>query len=366
MDMDLDSPFSPAVIARLQDLASTSYLHSAFINNYPRPSETHLDTVASAESQHQTSVAQDIKTLNDLIKKQEDGIRALRSQIEALQKQEDATPQKIAVAKVNALKHGSERHFEELPWLPEEESGINTLLAVRSVLKVIEESRKEVTETERRVEDMKNVVRREQAWVGTAQEMEKELQRKIIELEKADRLNEGETQRDKRKLAEYEKSRKEMANMSARLAKELGKFVKDRLGVMIAVEEAGGPVVGSELDMDALREYLNVEAGSTGRKNKATKIRERGQKRLDEIWGGSGNEEGGSISPEKKAGEELLALIEAMLNKLLEDDPHAYTKLTRDSAASRFLVRSFVATLHPKDAMRIRLLDFASKIESGR
>lgn len=51
---------------------------------------------------------------------------------------------------------------------------------------------------------------------------------------------------------------------------------------------------------------------------------------------------------------------------MLEDEPHAYTALSRDSAASRFLVRSFVATLHPRDAMKIRLLDFAGRIEGGR
>ncbi|KAJ6261069.1 hypothetical protein Dda_3734 [Drechslerella dactyloides] len=364
--MDSDFPFSPAVIARLQDLSSTPFLRTALINNYPRPTETHLDTVAAAEAQHQSSVTEDVKTLDELIKKQEAAIRGLQAQIDALHTRDDATPQKIDAARKHALKDGSERFFAELPWLPEEESGLNTLLAVRSVLRVIEESRKEITETERRVEEAKQTLRREQGWVATAQELEKELKRRAAELEKLSRVNMSQDARDKRKLTEYEKTRKDMISMSAKLAKDLAKFVRERLGVMLAVEEAGGPVVGSELDLQNLRQYLEVDDGSTGRRNKAAKARERGQRRLDEIWGGGnadGEETGESADPENKAGEELLELIETMLNKMLEDNTHAYTKLSRDSAASRFLVRSFAASLHPKDAIKIRLLDFGGRIK---
>ncbi|KAF3907767.1 hypothetical protein AA313_de0210155 [Arthrobotrys entomopaga] len=364
-DRHYESSISFATIARLQDLAITSFQQPAHINtNYP-VTETHLDTAAAAEVGHHESVGKDIQTLDELIKKQEDAIRELKSELEMLHNRKDVTPQKIEVAKVNGLKNGSEKYFVELPWLPEEESGVNTLLAVRGVLEVIEESRKRRSDTEKRVEEMKKVVRREQGWVATAQEVQEELKKKIGELEKLDRVNENDAKRDKRRIAEYEQSRKEMEKTGDILMRELGKFIKSRLGVMIAVEEAGGPVVGSELDVEKLKQYLEVEAGSTGRRNKAAKARERGQKRLDEIWGG-GDEDGGSLDPERRAGEELLELVEAMMNTMLEDDPHSYTKLTRESAASRFLVRSFVATLHPKDAMRIRLLDFAGKIDGGR
>ncbi|KAK6539660.1 hypothetical protein TWF694_009865 [Orbilia ellipsospora] len=364
-DVDYGSSLSFATIARLQDLAILSYQQPAHINsNYP-VTETHLDTAAAAQTNHHVSVERDINTLDELIKKQEDAIRELKSELEMLHKRDDVTPPKIEVAKVNGLKNGSEKYFLESPWLPEEESGLNTLLAVRGVLRVIEESRKRRSDAERRVEEMKKVIQREQGWIATAQEMEEELKRRIGELEKVDGVNESDAKRDKRKIAEFEKSRRDMEKMGDILMRELGKFIKSRLGVMIAVEEAGGPVVGSELDVEKLKQYLDVEAGSTGRKNKAAKARERGQKRLDEIWGG-GDEDGGSLDPEKRAGDELLDLVEAMMNTMLEDDSHGYTKLTRESAASRFLVRSFVATLHPKDAMRIRLLDFAGKIEGGR
>ncbi|RVD88751.1 uncharacterized protein DFL_002924 [Arthrobotrys flagrans] len=364
--MDYDSPVSPAVVARLQALTRTSFLHASSINNYPRPDQSAQDTVDSAEDQHRKTVRQDIRTLDELIKKQEDAIRGLESQIERLHKREEATPQKIAVAKAMALKDGSKSYFDELPWLPDDDSGVNTLLTLRSVLKVIEANRKGVTDAERKIEEAKKTVRREQGWVATAQEMEKELDRKIYELEGIDRLPEPTKRRERKQIEAYEKETKEMTRMSARLTKELQKFVKERLGAAIAVEEAGGPVIGSKLNVVELKHYLEIEGeeGKTGGRTKAAKAKERGQKRLDEIWG-TRDEEGVTISSDEKAAGELLELVETLVNSMLNDDPHAYTRLTRESAASRYLVRSFVATLHPKDALRIRLLDFGGKIDGA-
>ncbi|KAK6351400.1 hypothetical protein TWF718_004560 [Orbilia javanica] len=364
--MDYDSPVPLAVIARLQALTHTSYLRASSINNYPKPDQTAQDTVKSAEEQHRKTVRHDIKALDELIKKQEDAIRGLKSQIERLHKREEVTPQKIALAKTIALKDGSETYFDELPWLPEDDSAINTLLTLRSVLKVIEANRKGVMDGERKVEEMKKAVRREQGWVATAQEIENELERKIYELEGINRLPEPTKRRERKQIEAYENETKDMARVSARLTKELRKFVKDRLGAAIAVEEAGGPVTGSKLNVVELRDYLDIEGGDgkPGRRTKAVKAKERGQKRLDEIWG-SRDEEGVTVSPEEKAGEELLELIEKLVNTMLNEDPHAYTSLTRESAASRYLVRSFVATLHPKDALRIRLIDFGGKIDAA-
>ncbi|EGX47556.1 hypothetical protein AOL_s00083g64 [Orbilia oligospora ATCC 24927] len=363
--MDYEFPVSRAVVARLQTLTYTSYLHASSINNYPKPDQSAQDTVASAEDQHRKTVRQDTRALDQLIRKQEDAIRGLKSQIERLHKREEATREKITLAKTIALKDGSQSYFNELPWLPDDDSGTNTLLTLRNVLKVIEANRKGVTDTERKIEEMKKMVRRERGWVATAQEIEKELDRKIYELEGIDRLPEPSKRREKKEIEAYEKEVNEMRRTSARLTKELQKFVKEKLGAAIAVEEAGGPVIGSKINVSELKNYLDIEAeaGKTGRRTKAVKAKERGQKRLDEIWG---DDEGVTISPEEKAGEELLELIEKLVNTMLNDDPHAYTKLTRESAASRYLVRSFVATLHPKDAMRIRLIDFGGKIDAGR
>jgi hypothetical protein len=43
--------------------------------------------------------------------------------------------------------------------------------------------------------------------------------------------------------------------------------------------------------------------------------------------------------------------------------PSPYVDLQRDSAAARFLVRAKVAQFHPRDAGRIRLIDFGRQLD---
>jgi len=59
-------------------------------------------------------------------------------------------------------------------------------------------------------------------------------------------------------------------------------------------------------------------------------------------------------------------LTELLLNGLVQaqgSGPGSYVKLSRESAAARFLVRSKVAQFHPTDATRIRLVDFGGDID---
>lgn len=51
------------------------------------------------------------------------------------------------------------------------------------------------------------------------------------------------------------------------------------------------------------------------------------------------------------------------MNASLEVSP--YIELKKDSAAVRFLVRAKVAVFHPKDARKLKLVDFGSNVEDG-
>lgn len=51
------------------------------------------------------------------------------------------------------------------------------------------------------------------------------------------------------------------------------------------------------------------------------------------------------------------------MNASLENSP--YIELKRDSAIARFLVRAKVACFHPKDARRLKLVDFGTSVEDG-
>ena len=56
-------------------------------------------------------------------------------------------------------------------------------------------------------------------------------------------------------------------------------------------------------------------------------------------------------------------LTEDLLNIAVEEGTLAYVTMQRDAAAARFLVRAKVAQFHPKDAQRLRLIDFGQEID---
>ena len=156
---------------------------------------------------------------------------------------------------------------------------------------------------------------------------------------------------------------------TGKLVKVFNGFIDEHLAPMLAAEELGGPIVGESLDID---EDM-LEGGFTS-KGKAKRSQDgvsedKRQRRIDEIWGPRPEESGKTKEPwdeKRAAAAEMRELTEQLLNSLVEADrsgPGAYVELERESAAARFLVRSKVAQFHPKEARKLRLIDFGRDIE---
>ncbi len=67
----------------------------------------------------------------------------------------------------------------------------------------------------------------------------------------------------------------------------------------------------------------------------------------------------------RAAAADIRELTEELLNSLVDaggNGPGTYVELKRETAAARFLVRSKVAQFHPKDARKLRLVDFGGEI----
>ncbi|KHN95353.1 uncharacterized protein MAM_06857 [Metarhizium album ARSEF 1941] len=166
----------------------------------------------------------------------------------------------------------------------------------------------------------------------------------------------------------YDRERKQ-------LMRALLDFIDNQLAPMLAAEELGGPVVGdiTEVDPDELAAGFNAQG-----KPKRPKAGEgdKRQRRIDEIWGAAaGRTSGGGggrgrVDGEEEiqaAGREMRELTEELSNRLVQakgDNSASYVVLERESAAARFLVRSKVAQFHPKDANRLRLIDFGRDLEN--
>jgi len=179
------------------------------------------------------------------------------------------------------------------------------------------------------------------------------------------------------RLHELRQKKKHYNTETSRFLKALNKFIDEHLGAMLAAEELGGPVVGDMMDIDTDDLSAGFNAQGKLKKTKANPDGDMRQRRIDDIWGaadsqeqeqqhmqrGKTNRDADEVSA---AGAEMRELTELLLNSLMDsagDSSGAYVRISRETAAARFLVRSKVAQFHPKDATRLRLVDFGRDLE---
>jgi hypothetical protein len=173
-----------------------------------------------------------------------------------------------------------------------------------------------------------------------------------------------------RELIGANKAQKEKCDTDMQhLGEAMNDFINDYLAAMIAAEELGGPVVGDMFDVedDTLAAgFTKKGRAKSSKKPVSDKTR---QRRIDQIWGnnadtGAGADEEEPLTEAESADAEMRLLIENLFATLAgAGGGKAYFQLERDSAASRFLVRAKIAQFHPKDAKKLRLIDFGRELD---
>jgi hypothetical protein len=170
-----------------------------------------------------------------------------------------------------------------------------------------------------------------------------------------------------KELVAAKRAQKEEYNERAKyLGEALNDFINDYLSAMLAAEELGGPVTGDMLDV----EHDTLAAGFTKKgkakpANKPVPDKTR-QRRIDQIWGNQTTldaDEEDPLTEAEAADAEMRQLVEDLFTQLMGHGGTMYTTLQRDSAASRFLVRANIAQFHPKDAKKLRLIDFGKELD---
>ena len=257
------------------------------------------------------------------------------------------------------------------PILPSAESPLPALLAVRSTLNLIEQSKKTIREAKQDFSKAQSKFRREDQCLKDAQHLSSALETRIqaLRLEQeeqskktVDEIAMGLMQDQQQRKAHYAKELR-------LLVKGFNRFVNEHLAVMLAAEELGGPVVGDNLDLDedALKAGFTHQGKAKKPATDSSKSEMKRRRRNDEIWGGNneGSEQDGVPKSEKEAAAaNFRSVTERLLNAAAGDEgSDPYIKIARESSAVRFLVRSKVATFHPEDARRIRLRDVAVRRE---
>jgi hypothetical protein len=165
-------------------------------------------------------------------------------------------------------------------------------------------------------------------------------------------------------LLDAERKRiRELERATTKLKKALDRFVDDYLASMLAAEDLGGPTVGDVMEVPDSTLQAGYTHHGKPKKPKASAQDEDDptQQRIDHLvrrQRGEREAVPGPTSKKDAAAEEMHTLLDSLI-----ESGNSYVDLSRESAASRFLVRAKVAQLHPRDARRIRLIDFGRTLE---
>ena len=260
----------------------------------------------------------------------------------------------------------------EEPYLLFSSTVLPDLLAFRNISRMVKEAHAAVPETYAELNRARENLATEESHLQANLMLTDALQNRITRLreELATKSQKSSDEAAKNRLIAEKDSKKIYQKETRRFMRTLVTFIHDQLAPMLAAEELGGPVVGDVLvvDDDVLASGFTAKGKAKRRKavQNSNAMMER-QRRIDDIWGQADREADGEENEERTeretAGEDMQALIEQLLNVVAEQGYGTYVTLERDSAAARFLVRAKVALLHPRDARKIRLVDFAQDIE---
>lgn len=265
---------------------------------------------------------------------------------------------------------------ESKPLLPSNGSVLPALLALHKTHRTAVESRAYATSQEAALEKSKRQLEVEKANLEDQNALQAALERRIQVLRDGMDSTRKKTPQQvaEERLDELRMERRNYDTETKKLLKSLNKFIDEHLGAMLAAEELGGPVVGDLMDVDVDELRAGFNAQGKAKKSKGAPDVDVRQRRIDDIWGGQDGQQPGKGKGKGKrerdeataAGAELRDLTEQLLNSLMEsagDNSASYVKVPRETAAARFLVRSKVAQFHPKDATRLRLVDFGRELD---
>jgi len=277
--------------------------------------------------------------------------------------------------------------LEELPppGAPEPTSPLNPLLLHRFLSTEIERFvNTSIPLARQELSEVKSQIRSEEAEIKTTELLTSALRTRI-------ELLEGEVGKWKPKGADDKNDEVEIAEKiiqelegrytvynkaQRKFLREVSKFVNTYLAKLLAAEGLGGPVVGDDLDIDITSGVTFDKSGKVRREKGQQTIhdmfsshgKQKGKKRGHE--GSSGNDDGDNdeegereeVEPNVKAAKELKGLLEELMNKTLGAEGYVVLE-GGDSVAARFLLRSGVAVFHPRDARRVRLVEFGRSVE---
>ncbi|KAF2444234.1 hypothetical protein P171DRAFT_361035 [Karstenula rhodostoma CBS 690.94] len=312
---------------------------------------------------------QTVRELQARVNEQQAILEQLRrsSQVNVQQAAYASEDPREKLKQLRAVKEAYTSLTPTVPLLPSIDSVLPALIAARTLQQNVQGSKQAITTTEAQITSAEALLRHEEAHLHDADLIQKALRDRTARLEAQieDRSQKAPAQLAKELIAAKRAHKKGYDDEMQRLGDALNDFIDNYLSAMLAAEELGGPVVGDMLNV----ENETLAAGFTKKgKAKATKkpVSEKTrQRRIDHIWGNQAAiEEEDPLTEAEAADAEMRELVGVLFKTLIgPGGGRAYHHLKRDSAASRFLVRAKIAQFHPRDAQKLRLIDFGRELD---
>lgn len=246
--------------------------------------------------------------------------------------------------------------------MPPPDSPLPALIALRSTDTCIRDTQECLTRTQEDFKIIQERLTKEKDDLSEANLIGTGLETRITALQEqlADHTQKPASQAAKEMMAELRRKKNLYDSETEKLVKAFNTFIDDHLGALLAAEELGGPVVGELLDVDDAMLEAGFNNQGKARKPKEHPNDGKRQRTIEEIWGFK-PANGGQWNEREAAAAEMRELTEQLLNNLIDagsEGGGSYVQLQRESAAARFLVRAKVAQFHPRDARKLRLIDF--------
>ncbi len=224
---------------------------------------------------------------------------------------------------------------QSAPLLPRPGSVLPALLAVRKTRRIIDESRAYLASQKLSLDGARKRLEAEQAHLRDQELLQKALDDRIAALRSGLESSMAMTSEQvaKEKLDELRQKKRDYDKDTSKLLKALKKFIDDHLGAMLAAEELGGPVVGEMMDMDTDDLAAGFTARGKVKKAKTVPDQDKRQRRIEDIWGDGQAQRGRNSrtwDEPAAAGAEMRALVEELLNSLVESGGRQHGRLCQD------------------------------------
>ncbi|KAE8354669.1 hypothetical protein BDV28DRAFT_130456 [Aspergillus coremiiformis] len=307
---------------------------------------------------------QALTSLQDRVKSQEDDLRKLRSVNAVDLSKIDADPWS-RLSYVRRARKAYDSLLQSDTDLPRSGSPLPSLIAVEEISRLVRESKMSVVMTAEKLSTHRQRVKVEEANLRDAQAIKDGLQKRIshIHEQQAKKEQKSPSQRAHDLIEQEQEKKVALEKATEDLKASLHSFIDETLAPMLAAEDLGGPTVGDAMNVSD--ETLERGYTSHGKPRKprvsATESHDSSQRRIDELVRGQ-TSQGDNQERNRSTRREIAATEMHDLLVALVDAGSSYIDIPRESAASRFLVKAKVAQFHPRDARRLRLIDFGRSL----